>query len=225
MKIAEIEAKIERGDCSAEILDLFKTALKRVPKSGRCQHCYTTAAAMPSHFNKQAISLIQYGLTEYCDNWFDRMRSYYNLAIILEHCEDYVGAKQAYREALESVELDKRDGYDSEYAAHMMRMEMHISNFEYTDDLENYYNNAVQADEFSQAFQKKKFYRLLAEIIILIKRNDFLGAKEAFVAANDMLRPGFAGPITLLLKRKGFIESTGATKPALDFLRRVKQVF
>ena len=140
MKIAEIEAKIERGDCSAEALDLFKTALKRVPKSGRCQHCYTTAASMPSCFHKEAISLIQYGLTEYCDNWFDRMRSYYNLAIILEHCEDYVGAKQAYREALESVELDKRDGYDSEYAAHMMRMEMHIADFDYTDDLQKYYN-------------------------------------------------------------------------------------
>ena len=85
MKIAEIKARIERGECTAEMLDLFKAALKRVPKSGRCQHCYTTAAAMPSHFNKQAISLIQYGLTEHCDNWFDRMRSYHNLAIILEN--------------------------------------------------------------------------------------------------------------------------------------------
>ena len=225
MKIAEIVAKIECGDCSAEMLDLFKTALKRVPKSGRCQHCYTTAASMPSRFHKQAISLIQYGLTEHCDSWFDRMRSYHNLAIILENCEDYVGAKQAYRQALESVELDKRTNYDSEYAAHMMRAEMHISNFEYTDDLENYYNNAVQADEFSQAFQKKRFYRLLAEIIILIKRNDFAGAKEAFLAANDMLCPGFVGPITLLLKRKGFIESAGATKSALDFLHRIKRVF
>ena len=225
MKIAEIEAKIERGDCSAEILDLFKTALKRVPKSGRCQHCYTTAAAMPSHFNKQAISLIQYGLTEYCDNWFDRRRSYHNLAIILEHCEDYVGAKQAYRKALESVELDKRDGYDSEYAAHMMRMEMHINNFEYTDKLESLYNVAINADEFSRAFQKKAFYLLLAEIIIFIKRNDLVNAYRAFVSANDMLRPGFVGPITLLLKRKGFIESTGATKPALDFLHRIKQIF
>jgi len=225
LKIAEIEAKIERGECSAEMLDLFKMALKRVSKSGRCQHCYTTAAAMPPRFHRQAISLIQYGLTEHCDNWFDRMRSYHNLAIILENNEDYVGARQAYREALESVELDKRDAYNSEYAAHMMRTEMHISNFEYTDDLENYYNSAVQADEFSQAFQKKKFYRLLAKIIIFIKRNDFLGAKEAFLAANDMLRPGFAGPITLLLKRKGLIESTGATKPALDFLHRIKQLF
>ena len=225
MKIAEIEAKIECGDCSAEMLDLFKTALKRVPKRGRCQHCYTTAASMPSRMNKQAISLIQYGLAEYCDSWVDRMRSYHNLAIILENSDDYVGAKKAYREALESIELDKRADYDSEYAAHMMRTEMHISNFEYTDNLESYYNNAVQADEFRQAFQKKKFYRLLAEIIILIKQNDFLGAKEAFVAANDMLRPGFVGPITLLLNRKGIIESTGVTKPALDFLLRIKRVF
>ena len=225
MKIAQIEAKLKHGECSAEMLDLFKSALKRVPQSGRCQHCYTTAASMPSCFHKQAISLIQYGLTEYCDDWFDRMRSYHNLAIILENSEDYVGAKQAYREALKSVESDKRDDYDSEYAAHMMRTEMHISNFEYTDDLENYYNNAVQADEFSQAFQKKKFYRLLAEIIIFLKRDDFTGAKEAFAAANDMLCPDFVGPLTLLLKRKGYLESTGATKPALAFLHRMKQLF
>lgn len=225
MKIAEIKARIECGECTAEMLDLFKLALKRVPKSHRCQHCYTTAVSMPSNFNKQAISLIQYGLTEHCDNWYDRMRSYQNLAIILENSEDYVGAKQAYREALESVRSDKRAVYDSEYAAHMMRAEMHISNFEYTDDLENYYNSAVQADEFNQAFQKKMFYRLLAEIIILIKRNDFIGAKEAFVAANDMVRPGFIGPITLLLERKKFVDSTGATKAALDFLHRIKHVF
>lgn len=115
--------------------------------------------------------------------------------------------------------------YDSEYAAHMMRMEMHISNFEYTDDLENYYNNAVQADEFSQAFQKKKFYRLLAEIIIFLKHDAFTGAKEAFAAANDMLCPDFVGPLTLLLKRKGYLESTGASKPALAFLHRMKQLF
>ncbi len=225
MKIAEIEAKIAGGECSAEMLDLFKMALKRVPKSNRCQHCYTTAASMPSRYNKQAISLIKYGLTEHCDDWVDRMRSYHNLAIILENCEDYVGAKMAYRDALESIESEQRDNYNSEYAAHMMRTEMHISNFEYTDALENYYSKAVKADEFSQAFQKKKFYRLLAEIIIQNKRNDYKGANEAFLAANAMLRPGFVGPITLLLKRKGGIESTGAAKPALNFLRRIKRLF
>ena len=225
MKIAEIEAKIENGDCSEEILNLFKLALKRVPKSGRCQHCYTTAASMSPRFHNEAISLIKYGLTEYCDSWIDRMRSYHNIAIILETNEDYIGAKKAYSDALSAVDLDKQASYASEYAAHMMRTEMHISNFEYTDDLESYYNTAIQADEFSQAFQKKKFYRLLAEIIIFCKHSDLVRAKEAFVAANDMLHPGFAGPLTLLLKRKGFIESAGATEPALAFLRKVKRLF
>lgn len=222
MRIAEIEAKIEQGDCSEEMLDLFKAALKRVPKSSRCQHCYTTAASMPSRFHRQAISLIQYGLTQHCDCWFDRMRSFHNIAIILETNGDYIGAKQAYGKALSAVDADKRSGYDAEYAAHMMRMEMHISNFEYTDDLENYYNTAIQADKFNQAIQKKRFYRLLAEIIIYCERNDLPSAKQAFMAANEMLRPGFVGPLTPLLKRNGFIETAGTTKEALTFLRRVK---
>ena len=225
MKIAEIETKIMSGKCSEEMFDLFETALKHVSKNNRCQHCYTTAASMPLRFHKQAISLIQYGLTEHCDSWIDRMRSYHNMAIILEMCGDYIGAMQSYRKALESIESNKQSDYHSEYAAHMMRMEMHINNFEYTDKLESLYNVAINADEFSRAFQKKAFYLLLAEIIIFIKRNDLVNAYRAFVSANDMLRPSFVGPLTLLLKRKGYIESVGATKHALAFLRKVKRVF
>lgn len=225
LKIAQIEAKIENGDCSEEMINLFKAALKRVPKKGRCQHCYTTAASMPSRFYSQAIALIQYGLTQCCNDWLDRMRSYHNIAIILETKKDYVGAKKAYIEALESIESDERADYYSEYATHMMRMEMHINNFKYTDDLENYYNTAIQEDGFSQGFQKKKFYCLLAQIIIFCEHSDLKNAKEAYLAATGMLRPGFIGPLTLLLKRKGFNESTGATKPALAFLRKVKRVF
>lgn len=225
MKIAEIEAKIKNGDCSEEMINLFKTALKRVPQNGRCQHCYATAASMPSCFYNEAISLIQYGLTEHCDSWFDRMRSYYYIAIILEAIKDYVGAKKAYSDALYSIDTDKSSGYDSDYAAHMMRMEMHISNFKYTDELEKHYTMAIQADEFSQAFQNKRFYRLLAEIIIFSEHNDLLKARAAFDEANEMLRPGFVGPLTKLLKRKGLIESTGATDEALAFLNRIKRVF
>lgn len=70
MRIEEIETKMSHGDCSAEMLEHFISALKRVPKRVRCQHCYTTAASMSSQFHKQAISLIQYGLAEHCDSCF-----------------------------------------------------------------------------------------------------------------------------------------------------------
>lgn len=219
MKISDIETKIEHGDCSEETLELFKAALKRVPKSNRCQHCYTTAASMPPRFYKQAVEMIQYGL-EQCDSWFHRMGSHYNMAIILEKSGDYVGAKKAYENALASVDSAKQSGYDSEFAAHMMRMEMHINDFKCSDALENYYNIAIQANEFSQSFKRTAFYRLVAEVIIFMERGDLAGARKALKTADNMLRPDFIGPLTPLLKRKGFDEKTGATKEAIAFLRR-----
>ena len=198
MKIADIETKIERGDCSEEAIELFKTALKRVPKANRCQHCYTTAVAMPPRCYKQAIAMIQYGLDEHCGSWVDRMRSHDNMAIILENHGDYVGALKSYQDALSSIEPDKQCSYNSEYAAHMMRAEMHITGFKYSEDLFNYYSIAIQADSFSQAFQKKAFYRSIAEIIIFREQGDLTNAKRAFKTANEMLHPNYIGPLTQL---------------------------
>ena len=225
MKIADIEAQIERGDCSEEAIELFKTALKRVPKANRCQHCYTTAAAMPPHCYKQAISVIQYGLDEHCGSGVDRMRSHDNMAIILEDHGDYVGALKSYQDALASIEPDRQSSYNSEYAAHMMRAEMHITDFKYSEDLLNYYNIAIQADSFSQAFPKKAFYRSIAEIIIFRKQGDLTNEKKAFEMANDMLNHNYIGPLTQLLKRKGVIETTGPTKEAIAFLRKTARLF
>lgn len=157
MKIAEIEAKIEQGDCSEEIMGLFRTALKRVPKSGRCQHCYITAAKMPLCDHRQAVSLIEYGISEHCSNWTDRMRSFHNLANIYEAIGDYRSAQKSYKQALLSIEEDKRSKYASEYAAHMMRTEMHISGFEYTEDLNRFYNTAIKPMHSVNPFRKRGF--------------------------------------------------------------------
>jgi len=225
VKIAEIEKRIRQGDCSEKMLEMFKASLKRVPKVGRCQHCYTTAVAMPSRFHSQAISLIQFGLDQYSDSWIDRMRSYENIAIILETQGDYVGAKQAYGKALSSVDPNLRLDYEPEFAAHLMRTEMHINDFDYTDDLEKHYNIAMCDDEFSQAFQKKRFYCLLAEIIIFTRNNDLTRAHTSYLESKKMLRPGFVGPLTYLLKKNGYIDSTGVTKKARRFLRRAGKHF
>ena len=225
MKIADIEAKIEQGDCSEGTIELFKAALKRVPKYNRCQHCYTTAAAIPPRFYKQAITMIQYGLDEHCNDWVDRMRSYHNMAIILEKSGDYIGALKSYKDALSSIAPDKQFSYSSEYAAHMMRAEMHITDFNYSEDLFNYYSIAIQADSFNQAFQMKVFYRSIAEIIIFTKQGDLTSAQRAFETANEMLCPNYIGPLTQLLKRHGFMEATGATKEAIEFLKRTAHSF
>ncbi|HIR31467.1 MAG TPA: hypothetical protein IAB83_05645 [Candidatus Faecousia faecavium] len=71
MKIAEIEAQMKQGNCSDKIMELFRTALRRVPESNRCQHCYVTASAMPLQCHEQALSLIAFGMSEHCCCWVD----------------------------------------------------------------------------------------------------------------------------------------------------------
>lgn len=225
MKIAEIEQKLIESDYSEEMLELFKQALRRVPKASRCQHCYTTAVAMKPKFYKQAIALMEYGLEQYGDSWVDRMRSYHNIAIVFEKNNDYREALFSYRNALLSIDKDKRDFYETEYAFHMMRMEMHIADFEYTEDLKKYYDIAVQASEFSQAFQKNAFYRSVAEIIIFIKQEKTNDVKNAYYAATEMLNPNYVGPLKRLLKSKGYSETAGATKEVLIFLKKVKRSY
>ncbi len=220
MKITEIENKIISGDCSQETMELFKTALKRVPKSNRCQHCYTTAVSMKPRYYIQAVELIQYGLDSDCTDWLDVMRSYHNMAILHEQNCYYDCALDAYNQALLSVESAQREHYEAEYYAHMMRMEMHISRFKYTENLHKYYDRAIFSDEFCQSFQKFAFYKAVAEIIIALKNSDFSAAENAFLTANRILRPDNTGSLTQLLRRNKYKDSAGATKESLSYLKK-----
>ncbi len=219
MKIAEIEDKLIKGNISDEIIDQFKTALKRVPCSHRCQHCYTTAVAFNERYLEQAVELIQYGL-QYCDSWSDKMRAYHNLAIIYENSKDYRNALYSYKNALDAIpEEHKSSGYFTEYSAHLMRVEMHKNNFQYTDDLRKYYERAIQADSFSRAFIKKAFYEAVAESIIFKHDGKRAETKNALVKAKAMLSPKYHGSLTALLKRHKYTETVGATEEVLSYLK------
>lgn len=223
MKITEVEEKLIQ-QYSDELLEKFKTALKRVPKNNRCQHCYTTAVAIKAPYIEQAIELIQYGLT-FCDDWLNEMRSYTNMAILYEQNMEYSNAFYSYQKALNAVKADFRASYEFEFSAHMLRTYMHMYNFEYTDQLENLYNLAIQADEFSQSFQKKLLYRALAEIIIFEHKKDIDNVKNAIQKADNVICPNQVGPLYSLLKRKRFIESNGATNESITFLEKMKKLY
>lgn len=219
MKIAEIETKIANGDVSSETIEQYKAALKKVPRSHRCQHCYTTAVSIGSRYYGQAIALIHYGL-QYCDSWLDKMRAHYNIAVIYEMQKNYDNALLNYANALESVPNElKMPSYVPEFSAHLMRMEMHIHNFAYTDDLQRYYHLTIQADNFSRAFLKNSFYEAIAEIIIFKHDNKPTEMQHSLYKAKDMLSSRYTGALTALLKRKKHYEAIGATKEVLRFLK------
>lgn len=219
MRLSEIEEALIQGRCTPELLDQFKTALRRSPKSMRPQHCFTTAAAMPDRCFPMAKELLAYSLTLE-GTWLDRMRAHHNLADLCEKRGDYANALESYRQALEAVEPPKREDYVSDYAARMLVCRLHLDGFTYSSELRRLYTLSQTDDDFRRSFLKRMFYTSLAGIILHTHDGNLPAARAAWEQANTMLRPNHEGPLTALLKRKGHIESTGATNEALAFLKR-----
>jgi len=222
MKIAEIKEKLIKGNATDEMVEEFKTALKRVPRNQRSQHCYTTAVAMKVRNSGQAIALIEYGL-QLCDGWLDTMRSHHNLAIIYEKCGQLEQALENYKTAMWAAPAEQT-GYVYEYSSHLMRMQMHISGFEYTDALKGYYEEATKADEFSRSFMNKALYEAVAEIIIFKHEGNLTEMKNSYDKATEMLSPSYVGFLTSILKKKKYAETSGASKETLAFLKKVKKL-
>ena len=221
MKLSEIEEAITMGKCTPVLLEQFKAALGRAPKNMRPQHCYTTAATMPAWCFPMAVELLEYSL-ELEGTWLDRMRTHNNLADLHERHAHYAQAKDHYRLALDAMPPERKTDYAPDAAARMLVCQLHLDGFTYTDDLRRLYTEAQKLDEFSRSFQKSLFYLSLAEILIRQKEGDLPAARTAYEKASAMLRPGFEGPLTALLKRKHYTESTGATREARAFLKRIQ---
>lgn len=223
MKLAEIEEMLTNGNVTYETLLLFKTALKRSPKTHRCQHCYTTAAGFKPEHYLQGIELIQYGLDQCCNGWFDKLHAYWNMAILYEKNSNYRLALDAYKQALEAVDDSKQTSYETYLVTEMMRVEMHCSGFNCTDDLMNYYEIAMEADEFHLSFKKNMLYQAIAEMIIHTAQGNISEAKSAYFKAIEIISPDFHSPLTTLLRRHKYNETSDATKMAMSFLEDWKK--
>lgn len=199
----------------------FHRALLRLPEAQRPQHCYTTAAAMPLRKFPLAKELIEYSL-ELEGSWLDRMRAHSNLADLYERHGDYTAALQSYRLALEAVPAELQEKYRADTASRMLVCRLHADDFAYSDDLRRLYERASALDEFSRSFQKCLFYMSLARLVLGLRDGDLPTARDAYEQAAAMLRPGYRGPLTALLRRKGYFESTGATGQARAFLKRIQ---
>ena len=199
----------------------FHCALARLPESERPQYCYTTAAAMPLRKFPLAKELIEYSL-ELEGSGLDRMRAHDNLADLYERQGDYAAALQSYRLALEAGPAELQAKYTADTASRMLVCRLHVDDFTYSDDLRRLYEQASELDEFSRSFQKCLFYMSLARIVLGLHDGDLPTARAAYAQAAAMLRPGYKGPLTALLRRKGYRESTGATTLARAFLNKIQ---
>ena len=221
MRLSEIEEALTLGKCTPALMEQFRTALRRAPADMRPQHCFTTAAAMPQWCFPMAKELIEYSL-EMDGTWTDRMRAHATLADLYEKQGDYQNALCQFQLALDAMPAERKPDYAPDSAARMLVCQLHLDSFTYSEELRRLYAEAQKLDHFSRSFQKCRFYLSLTQILLSIHDGDLPSARTAYEQASAMLRPGAEGPITALLKRKNYIESTGATKEALSFLKQIK---
>ena len=221
MRLSEIEEAFALGKCTPALMAQFRAALARVPGDMRPQHCFTIAAAMPAWQFPMAKELIEYSL-ELEGTWSDRMRAHAALADLYEKQADYQNAKSHYQLALDAVIPEQREHYAPDSAARMLVCQLHLDDFAYSDDLRRLYEQASELDEFSRSFQKCLFYMTLTRLVLGLHDGDLPTARAAYEQAAAMLRPGYRGPLTALLRRKGYLESTGATGQARAFLNRIQ---
>ena len=147
MKLSEIEEALTLGKCTPELLEQFKTALRRAPMGMRPQHCYTVAAAMPFWQFPMAVELLEYSL-ELEGTWLDQMRAHNNLADLYERHADYVQAKDHYRLALDAVPPDQKPSYAPDAASRMLVCRLHLDGFSYSDELRLLYEQSQKLDNF-----------------------------------------------------------------------------
>ncbi len=220
MKIAEIEKKIEQGYFSELLFIEFQTALKRVPKKMRCQHCYTSAYYLKDKRPKDGIRLIQFGLDTFESDWVDKMRAYQNLGGIHKSCQDYEAAKSAYEKALAVIPDEQKDAYTPNLSMDILQAELHRANFEYTEYISELYQAIIRADSFSSEFRRFRFYRNITEMILAKKSGNTSKQKEAYQAAILALDGDKLTGMDLLLRRHKYKDEAHATKQALTFLKR-----
>lgn len=223
MKLDDVKSAMRHGEPFPPLFEEFKTALKRVrDKGSQCQHCYATAAELPIDQYENAVTLIRYGLENFAEDWLDFYRANLNLAIICEQAGKYPEAKNAYLAALSAVEtMSQKEDYIPYLSAHLLRVEMHLSGFAFTDDLLSYYEQAVTDHSLTADTRKSHFYRHLAEIIIAQDSKQKAAVKEAVRRARILLNGEDQSAVAHILKRHRYQDEVQATDEAIAFLLKV----
>ncbi len=224
MKLDEIKEALRRGEPFDPLFEEFKIALKRVRDNyNKCQHCYTLATELPTNQYESACALLNYGLENYAETWFDFYRANFNLAIICEQAGKYREAKNAYLAALSALETSpQKNDYAPDLSSHLLRVEMHLSDFRCTDDLLTYYEQAITDDSLIAGTRKSLFYRYLAEIIIAQRNHDKAAVHEATRKAKVILNSENPSVVSDILKNHRYSDEAQATDEAIQFLRQSK---
>ena len=221
-KIEEFEkALIENGLSQGDYSE-YEKLLKRVRSNFlRLQHCYITAIRFPNNRSDQAVQLIEWGLEKYPDTGFPTYSAYYFIGMINERCGKYAPAYEAYRKAADVLEEEKTSEWRT-ISGNLLWMLLHKDGFQYSGQLESYYDSYKQIDDFEKAFINNEFRLAVAEIVIFSHKGMIDKAAASYEKAIHLSMPNIISRIQDVLDKHGVKDTLRITPECKAFLKRIR---
>ena len=219
-KIEEFEKRIIDTGLSDGDYAEYEKLLHRVhDNSLKMQHCYTTAIQFPVNRADSAVALIEWGLDKFPSTWFPTYSAFNDIGRIRERNNQYRLAYEAYLRAADALGEDHLS-YSQTLSGSLMWMLLHIDNFTYSRQLEEYYNAFNCIDNFQKAFVNNEFRLYVAETIISLHYGKSAEAREAYENAIKLSKPGFVSRIQNVLDRHNVKDVLRNTTECKAFLKR-----
>lgn len=221
MKFNMLKQTLIRGNVTNKTFSEFKEEINKLPENERCQQLYTTAVAMQPQHYLQAIELIDLALP-LSNGWLDDMRCHHNKGVIYEKSRNWFEAHYEYSKAFDSIPDDaKTPAYIAGCSIHLLRVWLHCDGFEYSEDLQVYYDNATALGDILFQSVTDMFYKRIAEVIIFTNSGDTQAADKARTEALNILNPKFDGLLAKIRMRDYTKTVVCASKEAIEFLNRI----
>jgi uncharacterized membrane protein YczE len=219
-KIEEFENRIIKNGITEGDFAEYERLLRRVHDNFlKLQHCYITAIKFPVNRADSAVALIEWGLDRFPSDWFPTYFALDHIGWIRERNGQYRLAYDAYLRAADVLGEDHLS-YSQSLSGSLMWMLLHIDNFTYSKQLEDYYNAFNCIDNFEKAFVNNEFRLYVAETVISLHYGKSTEAREAYENAIKLSKPGFVSRIQNVLDRHNVKDVLRNTPECSLFLKR-----
>ena len=218
-KIEEFEKRIINTGLSDGDYAEYEKLLRRVHDNFlKLQHCYITAIKFSENRADSAVALIEWGLDKYPSDWFSTYSALDYIGRIRERNGQYRLAYEAYLRAADVLGEDHLS-YSKTLSGSLMWMLLHIDNFTYSSQLEDYYNAFSCIDNFQKAFVNNEFRLYVAETVIFLHYGKSTEARESYENAIKLSKPGFVSRIQNVLDRHNVKDVLRNTPECRSFLK------
>lgn len=226
-KIGDFENKMISNGMSDRDFEEYKLMLRRIhDKWNKYQHCIHAARRFAPQYYQRAIFLIEYAVDNFADeDHYSLVCDPYEAMGDIYFCaKKYDESYNSYLRAIDEC-ADNRQAKISSISEMLLWAKLHLDDFQYSEEMEKYYNEFIKGSDFHLAFLNSRFRRYIAELVIYLHNKNTEYAKIAYENVCTVLAPDYKGELYDILRRHKYTESIKTTDEVISFLKKIDKSF